>query len=206
LLADARAARATWKEFPGFTADVEVNVEGKVATGTVEVSPKGAVKLKLEGEYASWARRTLESVVGHRLDNSTALNTPCAFADDVKHHPLGRAIRVLNDEFHSSYRIRDRQVIVVNRQAGDVRFTITVLENRLSAEKKFLPACYVVNTWDLKTNALKSSVTHHQTWERLGAFDLPRAVTTVSATSGGQEGRSIKLSNHRLHQGRASGK
>jgi hypothetical protein len=206
LLADARAARATWKDFPGFTADVEVNVEGKVTTGTVEVSPKGAVKLKLEGEHASWARRTLESVVGHRLDGGAAADTPCAFADDVKDHPLGRAIRVLNDEFHSSYRIRDRQVIVVNRQAGPVRFTITVTENHRSAEGRFLPACYVVNTWDLKSNALKSSVAHHQTWRRVGAFDLPLAATAVSATAGAQEARRFTLSNHRLLKERAAAK
>lgn len=198
LLADARAARATWRDFPGFTADLEVNVEGKVTTGKLEVSRKGAVKLELGGEGAGWARRTLESIIGHRLDNSAALKTPCAFVDEVKDHPLGRAIRVLNDEFHSSYRIRDRQVIVVNRQAGTVRFTITVMENELNAEKHFLPACYVVNTWDLKGEALRSSATHHQTWQRVGKFDLPRTATVVTATAGKQEVRGIKLSNHRL--------
>ncbi len=30
LLADARAARANWDHFPGFHADLEVNVDGKV--------------------------------------------------------------------------------------------------------------------------------------------------------------------------------
>ena len=75
----------------------------------------------------------------------------CAFEDDVADHPLGRAIRVLSDEFHSSYRIRDRQVIVVNREMKDIRFTITVMENEVNPEGKFLPACFVVNTWDTKT-------------------------------------------------------
>ena len=30
LLADARAARANWDHFPGFKADMEVNIDGKV--------------------------------------------------------------------------------------------------------------------------------------------------------------------------------
>jgi hypothetical protein len=200
LLADARAARANWEDFPGFTADVAVNVEGKVHKGKVEVSSKGKVKLEVQGDAKEWARRLLASVVGHRMDDTTTLTTPCAFADTVADHPLGRAIRVLNDEFHSSYRIRDRQVIVVNRQMGAARFTITVIENRQNAQKKYLPATYVVNTWDSKTEVLKSSVTHHNTWVRVGKLDLPATLTVVSAEAGKQVTRTIALSEHRLNK------
>jgi hypothetical protein len=200
LLAEARAARATWRHFPGFRADLEINFDGKVFRGPVEVSPEGKVTLDLGDRHAeTWARHTLGSVVGHRLDNSTGLKTPCAFADDNTQHPLGRAIRVLNDEFHSSYRIRDRQVIVVNREMPDSRFTITVLENRRNEEGQFLPVCYTVNTWDRKSGALRSAAGHHQTWQRVGRFDLPGTTTVVTATAGTLEARGLKLSNHRLH-------
>jgi MinD-like ATPase involved in chromosome partitioning or flagellar assembly len=91
---------------------------------------------------------------------------------------------VLNDEFHSSYRIRDRQVIVVNRQVPGAHFTITVLKNIVTKEAKFLPASYVVNTWDAKTDALTSSEAHHQTWQRIGAYDLPKETLSVKATPG----------------------
>src|SRR5262249_1055003 len=142
LLADARAARATWENFPGFSADLEANVEGKVTRGHVDVSPKGKLELKLDDPTEeTWVKRELGSVVGHRLADGAAPATPCAFLDDVKVHPLGRAIRVLNDEFHSSYRVRDRQIIVVNREVPDAHFTITVLENQVNEEKKFLPSC-----------------------------------------------------------------
>jgi hypothetical protein len=199
LLADARAARATWRHFPGFTADLEVNLDGEVVRGQARVSAKGKVTLTLAGaEAEAWARRTLASVVGHRLDDGSDPNTPCAFADGQAHHPLGRAVRVLNDEFHSSYRIRERQVTVVNRDLRDARFTITVLENRLNKEKQFLPACFVVNTWDQKTGALTNSAAHHQTWERVGPFDLPATTTVVSAAADKQQARSVKLSNFRL--------
>ena len=160
LLADARAERANWVDFPGFHADVTVNVEGKIHKGTVEVTSKGRVDVKLDGDEKTETRSMLSSIVGHRLDDTTTLTTPCAFADDVTDHPLGRAIKVLNDEFHSSYRIRDKQVIVVNRSMKDLRFTITVLENRLNAEKKYLPASYIVNYWDVKSGKLRKSVLH----------------------------------------------
>jgi hypothetical protein len=200
LLADARAARAVWSNFPGFGADLEVNIDGKTTKGRVEVSAKGKVQISniTDMEVENWARRQLSSIVGHRLDSGDDLNTPCAFADDVTDHPLGRAIRVLNDEFHSSYRIRDRQVIEVNRSTKDGRFTITVMENRLSNEKQFLPAVYVVNTWDKKTNALRSSQTFYQDFVRVGRFDLPKSELMVTATEGKLESRSLKLSNHQL--------
>jgi uncharacterized GH25 family protein len=200
LLADARAARAIWENFPGFNADLEANVEGKVTRGHVEVSPKGKVELKLDDQNEeAWVKRELGSVVGHRLADSAALATPCAFLDDVKVHPLGRAIRVLNDEFHSSYRVRDRQIIVVNREVPDAHFTITVMANQVNEERKFLPLCYVVNTWDAKTEALQSSQTYHQTWQRVGKYDLPATVTAVTASGGKLETRSLKLSNFKLH-------
>jgi hypothetical protein len=198
LLAGARAARANWDDFPGFTADVEVNTDGKRSTGKVEVSGKGKVTLDMKGPDREWARRMITSIVAHRLDDGTTLNTPCAFADDVTDHPMGRAIRVLNDEFHSSYRIRDRQVIEVNRNMGDTRFTITVLANRQNAEKKYLPASYVVNTWVVKTGALRSSVTHHNTWKQVGKFDLPLNCIVVSASANQLVNRTLKFSKHKL--------
>ena len=194
---------------------LEINIEGQVAKGTVEVSPKGKVTVQAADatpEAAKWAKEQLASLAAHRLDNSALADTPCAFLDENKEHPLGRAIRVLDDEFHSSYRIRDRQIIVVNRQMKESRFTITVMENRLDKEDRYLPVCYVVNSWDGKTDALKSSATYHHTWERVGPFDLPATLTVVTATpgvaadrtpdialpAGKQTARSLKLSEHAL--------
>src|SRR5262249_18346566 len=152
-----------------------------------------------------WAQRQLKSVIDHRIDNSADLDTPCAFLDDNAQHPLGRAIQVLNDELHSSYRIRDRQIIEVNRRMKDFRFTITVLENRLTAEKKYLPISFVVNNWDLQTGALRGSTAFHHTWRRVGAFDLPQEVVVVNAgaaESGGAarplDARTLTLTNHQL--------
>ncbi len=200
LLADAREARANWVNFPGFSANVAVNVEGTIHKGKVEVDSKGKVNLTIDGDEKGWAKSMLASIVGHRMDDGTTLTTPCAFADDVKYHPLGRAIQVLNDEFHSSYRIRDRQVIEVDRTMGELRFTITVMQNRQNAEKKFLPAHYVVNYWDAKSGAVKKSVTHYNTFKRIGMFDLPAKVMVVSAEEGKQVTRTITLSEHSLNK------
>jgi hypothetical protein len=201
LLADARAARAGWENFPGFSADLTVNFDGKVAHGTMTVDPKGKVTVQVSDKAESeWAKRMLGSIIGHRLSDGTEDKTPCTFADDVTDHPLGRAIRVLNDEFHSSYRIRDRQVIEVNRVMKDTRFTITVIENRLNEEKQYLPASYVVNYWDLKSGTLQKAEGHQQTWQRIGRFDLPLSAMVITSLPGKQETKELKLSNIRVAQ------
>jgi uncharacterized GH25 family protein len=210
LLREARAARVNWEKFPGFSADLEYNHNGKVVRGRVEVSAEGRVKLDLpDDEAKKWATMQLRSVVAHRMDNSADLNTPCAFLDDNTQHPLGRAVRVLNDELHSSYRIRDRQIIEVNRHMKDSRFSITVLHNYVTAEKKYLPASYVVNTWATTTKGnemLRSSTAFHQKWHRVGAFDLPETLLVVTATGVAQTGAAtrtrdshgLRLTNHKL--------
>src|SRR5262249_45028947 len=97
LLQEARAARARWHTFPGFTTDTEVNFNGKTSKGKAHVDSAGKVRLEgIDKDMEPWARRNLASTVGHRLDESATRNTPCAFIDDNKAHPLGRAIRVLN--------------------------------------------------------------------------------------------------------------
>jgi hypothetical protein len=306
LLANARAARARWEDFPGFDADVTVNIEGKVSRGTVKVDAKGKVTLELPDSSArQWATRILRSTVSHRLDVLPPQDTPCVFGDlDAKKeedrkkklqevqkkinalsqavarlqaqarsvkqkiatlsaqyvavvqqkgagsgaakqlkgkvtaqrrelartnaksgqerrelanfqdkkkklqkapgapvHPLGRLVRLLRDKFHSSYRIRGRQLTVVNRDMPEqgIRFTITVLLQRFNKDKQWLPINFVVSTWDLKSKALHSSESHHQTWTRVGKYDLPDL--TLIVTSGGEdkfEARSIKVTNHQL--------
>jgi hypothetical protein len=201
LLSDARAARAEWTGFTGFSAEIEVNIDGTIHKGKVDVDHKGKVQLSGIGDTAveNQLKRQLSSIVGHRLADGGDQKTPCAFADDQAHHPLGRAIDVLNDEFHSSYRIRDRQVIVVNRAMKDTRFTITVLENKLNEEKQYLPAHYVVNYWDAKSGALKRSESFRQEWVRVGKFDLPATSLVVTAAPDGKlETRELKLTNHKL--------
>ncbi len=204
LLADARAARAVWKDFGGFTAEVTVNQDGVVHKGTVVVGGEGKVKLRLAAgdDLQTWTRREIASLVAHRLPLATSLQTPCAFADPGdEHHPLGRAVRVLNDELHSSYRIRDRQIIEVNRRTKDVRFTITVLDSMLTKERQFLPVSYVVDSWDPKTGQLAHSSAQHATWQRVGPYDLPRSLLVVTSTAAGRESRSITFDNLRLTKG-----
>jgi hypothetical protein len=198
LLADARAARAMWMNFPGFTADLEANIDGKVFKGSITVDAKGKLQIAdLDQAAEPWVKRTLTSVISHRVGGRPDLKTPCAFADKEEHHPMGRLINVLNDEMHSSYRIKDQQIMVVNRDMEGSKFSITMLENRRNEEGKFLPATFVVHYWNSQTGELTRTEANLQTWTRVSSFDLPMTVKVI--TSGKElNSKQVTLSNHKL--------
>src|SRR5262249_48614590 len=155
---------ARWDDFPGFTADLEVNIEGTVSTGHVEVSPSGKVKVEAAAPAAqTFAQEVLVSIVGHRLGQRLDVNAPCVFVDQNAAYPLGRAVHVLGDAPGTSYRIRDRQVLEVNRLMGNVRYTHIILENRRNIDQKHLTISFVANSWDATTGALRRTDTNHQT-------------------------------------------
>lgn len=193
LLKDARAARARWKDFLGFSADIEVNLDGTTTKGKLAVDAKGKVTLTgLDDAAEKWAKRELASLVSHRLDDAATRDTPCAFADDVKNHPLGRRIVVLNDELHSSYRIAGNRLVVVERATPESRFTITVLEYQPNEEDKLLSTRFVVNSWDPKTGALIRSDANSQLFKRIGAFDLPWALGQISSLPDSKDAKEAK--------------
>jgi hypothetical protein len=198
LFADARQARAMWTKFPGFTADAAVTINGKMQKGIVHVNEMGKVTISdLPEEMTGWAKDVLASTVGHRLGTKEEPKTPCIFADDDANHPLGRLIHVLNDDSGSSYRIRDQQMMMVNRKMGDTRFSITMLENVRNEEGKYLPRSFAVHYWDAKTGDLKKSESHYQTWIRQQGIDLPTLIRVITATKD-VDTREIVLSNIKL--------
>ena len=198
MLADARMARAVMKDFPGFTADMIVTVQSKEHRCTIQVDTKGKVIIgdQLTGPTASWAKRILTSAISHRMGNPAAMKTPCAFADEDTTHPLGRLVTVLNDELHSSYRIKDNQIMVVNRLQDGSKFSITVQANHKNEEGKFLPSAYSVNYWT-KDGTIEKSEAHTQGWVRVNSFDLPSLIRTITTTKD-VDAREIRLENIKL--------
>jgi hypothetical protein len=201
LLREARVARALWTNFPGFAADIEINLDGKVSRGKVKVSKAGQVSFQgLDEAAESWAKGVLRSLVAHRMESGSERDTPCAFADRSKDHPLGQSITLLNDRLGSSYRIRDKQILMVNRNLRDSRFSIIVVENKTNTEGKFLPSHWVVHYWDNKTGELQTSEAHSVAWTRVGPFDLPLRGSIVSSARNELSVRTFSLSNYQLLQ------
>lgn len=191
LLRKARAARAEWKDFPGFEAELTLTTAGRQQTGKLRVDARGEVELQgFDEADVRQVQGILRSLVAHRMpereeDDRVSLVNPEA------PHPLGTLIRLDYDSvMASTYRIDGDVIREVNRKMQDGHFTISVLQVHRNAEGKYLPAYYIVNTWKAD-GTLRSSTAVHQTWTRVGAFDLPATYETV--TAGNQEHRTLAL-------------
>jgi hypothetical protein len=200
----ALAARATWKEFPGFTAKISGDVEERPFDGTVTVAADGGVTLELADDDAvqGWVREQLESITMHRAASQHAASgreKPIVrFADDQADHPLGRLLAFEGGHFATSYRIKDKQITSVNRVFDGKNMTITVLDNEKNAEGAVLPHSYTVQYWDAATGKLQRSETVQDRWTRVGNFDLPTRHTVTAASENGFSVRNFELRDHKL--------
>lgn len=198
MLTNARAARAIMQNFPGFTADIQLNINHKQYHGTVQVDGKGSVTVAdIQGQPAVWVKKVLTSTITHRLQPATPRKTPCNFADEITSHPLGRLVNILNDEMHSSYRIRDNQIMEVNRKQGEGKFSIIVQENSRNEEGKFLPTSFTVQYWG-QDGSLERSEVHNQTWIREQGLDLPKTIRVVTVTKD-VDARELQLTNVKIN-------
>jgi hypothetical protein len=198
LLRAARAARAEWRDFPGFEADVTLITAGQQASGRLRVNAQGEVHLEgLDEENLRRVRGLLRSLVAHRMPERGE-DDRASFADAGAPHPLGRLIRLDYDSvMASTYRIDGDVIREVNRNTQDGRFTISVFQVHRNPEGKYLPAYYVVNSWKAD-GTLRSSTAVYKTWIRVGNFDLPATYQTVSAGSDEYRTLSLVFRNQRL--------
>src|SRR5580698_5989090 len=93
LFEKALAARATWEQFPGFSAELSGSVDGRIFTGKATVAGAGGVTLELDDPVVRpWAEEQLQSLVNHRLAPLKHEGAPpvLRFADHDTSHPLGR--------------------------------------------------------------------------------------------------------------------
>lgn len=197
ILKDAHEARAHWgADFPGFTADAVYMWNGKQVKGTITVDSQLNIKYDLGDKEAETSLRpSFGSLIMHRGGGDGTPDYPASWKD-AEVHPLGRAIN-LNDKYGSWYRVKDRQILQVNRNMGSQRFTTNVLENE-SGRHGFLPRAWTVSYYDNSTNALLRSSTTHVTWKWLGEVFVPAIVQTVNAHNEGTEVTGLVLTNQRL--------
>lgn len=204
LFEEAVAARAQWKRFPGFRAKITGSIDGRGFDGRVTLHADGRAELTSDDEAtAPWVEEQLGSIAMHRAAaNRDPGEAPRLWFGDVddEDHPLGRLLIFDGGRFASSYRVKDRQITVVNRALGDENMTITVLDNEINAEGRFLPRCYTVQYWDEATGRLLRSEAVKERWRRLGDFDLPVEHTVVRSSDAGQPVRSFTLSDHELSE------
>jgi Protein of unknown function (DUF3386) len=196
---DAIAARAQWKDFPGFTAQVTGKVEDRSFKGSVTIDADGNVKTEIDDPSAkSWVEGQLASIAMHRIAQEPGDRPVLRFLDDDDSHPLGRLLAFEGGRFASSYRVKDRQITSVNRHMGRLNMTIITLDNEKTPDGHFLPLGYSVQYWDDQTGALRRTESIRDRWVRVGNFDLPASHMVTTASDGGQSTKGLTLSGHKL--------
>ena len=196
---DAIAARAQWKDFPGFSAQVSGQADGRPFTGSVTVDADGNAKAELDDPSAkSWVENQLASIAMHRFAREPGEKPVLRFLDSDESHPLGRLLAFDGGQFASSYRIKDRQIMSVNRHMTRMNMTITTLDNEKTPEGTFLPLGYTVQYWDDLTGDLRRTESIRDRWVRIGGFDLPASHVVTTSADGGQAIRGFTLAGHKL--------
>ena len=199
----AIAARAAWNDFKGFSSKVSVYLDGRQHEGLVSVKGDGEVSFgepKLEDEAArDWVRDQLHSMVIHRVPSSGIRSKPVlSFADTDADHPLGRLLTFHGGRFASTYRVRDDEITVVNRNLGRENMSLQMLDSERNAEGKVLPRAYQVQYRDAETGAIARVETMRNRWQRIGKLDLPESLSQTVSSAGGVSVRSMKLSSIKL--------
>jgi hypothetical protein len=203
LFEEAVAKRARWHNFPGFRAHAKGQVDGRPFHGTVWIDAKGEVSVEIEDEAGqAWVTEQLESIALHRMASDKPspkkAQPVIRFGDFDKDHPLGRLVVFEGGRMASSYRVKDQQLLVVNRHLGKEHMTITVQENERTTEGRFLPRHYNVHYWDAATGKLLRTETFEQRWQRQGSWDLPTLHAATIASEAGVLMRTLQLSKHEL--------
>jgi hypothetical protein len=206
LFEEAMAARASWKDFPGFKAQISGNFDGRRFRGVVTIRADGDVSFAdddpgREESVRRWVEEQLGSIVLHRLARPAAKERPkpvLRFGESRGDHPLGRLLIFDGGKFASSYRIKDRQITAVNRHVGKENLTILTLENTRNKEGLFLPHGYAVQYWEAGTGRLLRTETVQERWERAGSWDLPALRTVTVSSEAGVSVRSFALSKFEL--------
>lgn len=176
-MAAARKGRQVWRSFPGFQARVAAIRDGQRQDFDLTVSSNGEMKTSgnFEGDWA-WVKSALDSVIGHRFAESeeTASDGFVYVDGDAAASPQGRLIRSTDPMEKSQWRVRGDVLTEVHRITEKTHLRIGVSEVWRTPDGLHLPRSFSVVTWDRGTGAIRKVRNVHQTWERMGAFDLPR--------------------------------
>lgn len=188
LLRGTREHREAFSpQFGGFRAELRIRLDGNQHSGTLLFKPPRTVEVKVEDEEAQRSvEQTLRSMIFHRMPprrrDTTQPQKPLRLAPPDSHR-LGRKV-YLGDRYESSYRIRDNQIFEINRQMGDNRLLITVMENQLTPKGRHLPRHFLVTLFDMESGALKSASAYTDEYVEMEGNFLPKRRQITSTRKG----------------------
>lgn len=186
--------------FSGKLSVIEANdqaVRRGAGAATVGGPRSTVVELDTEDDLATWARTEVASMAGHRWP------TPYEQSDgrwtltieDNTAHPLGRLVTVHDDQFQSSYRVRDGRISQVTRTMRTTRFTITIQSHTSTDDHRLLPAEFTVTYWDTASQRLTRADAYTDRYASINGVWIPKSRRVVTATDAGFVTRELELTD-----------
>ena len=155
-----RAAEKTYrwpKDIKGFSADLVIEEQGKVAKGRVEIRSARDVKVSLDDEdLGKWAEGQIGMMAVHRMPRSfdESDGQYSLTLGEPDHHPYGQKIIVNGDAMNSNYRVSNERITQINRKMEKIAFTINVEDSRTTSDGRNLTTRYTVYYFSPKDNRL----------------------------------------------------
>lgn len=189
-------------DFAGFSADVLVERDDVAQTGRVVLRSPREIDIELDAdeETLGWLRQELGSMAGHRWPTSYAESDGrwTLTLEASGGRPLGDLIRVHDDPFNSSYRLRDGRIVQANRQLGPARFSINIHAHTDTADGRTLPAVFTVAFWDTENGRLTRTDEYVDRYVEVDGVQLPAERRILRVEDDGISVRKLTLSGHAL--------
>jgi len=204
LLRRAFEATARWpKDFPGFTADLTVNVNGKETSGSVMVKSPREVSVQLsDGETQKWAQEQLGMIAVHRGPRSfEESDGKYSLTMEEDGHPFGTKLNIHGS--NSFYRVKDNRITQINRTMAHpgmnpFAFTINVEESAVTQDQKNLTTKYTVYYYSPTDGKLTNVESFTDTHVRVGACDLPATRRIITYADNQVVVKNLTFKNHTL--------
>ena len=184
LLQQARKNREVFtKDFRGFRSTLTVRLDGKVHRGTCLFRVPGTLEIALNGGKApSVVEAAVRNMLMHRVPSSTTVTTEARYGQPDA-HSLGRKV-LLDDKYQSTYRIKDRQILQVDRTMPEFRRVLTVLETRTAASGRYLPRHVFAVVVDNDSGAIREAWTYITRFQEIGSNYLPHSRHVIRTGKG----------------------
>lgn len=194
IFADARAVEAVWRCFPGFVADIDIELEGNIANGRVLVLRDGRVFLEhIAGCHRVWGNQKLNSIIRERMGECEKENRKWMRVNTSNRLAICRS----DDPFGSCVLIENKRIVAVDHRLAGSKQRLTTLKTMRNGDGKLLPVAQVLHSWHPHTSELEATEAMLLGWERVGGFDLPNSIQVLSAAPRPVMGR-IVLTRHQL--------
>lgn len=188
--------------FAGFSAEITYADAASQAIGAVAVRTPRDVILEIDASRLAleWIRRELSSMAAHRwpfeYEHGDGRLSLTFEADE--NHPLGRLIEAHGTGLSLSYRIKEGRIVQINRQMGDTRFSINILEHVQTADTRLLPTYFTVSYWDVPSERLTRSNAYTDRFALHDGILLPASRRVITVDDNGVTVRELTLTGYQL--------